>query len=465
MGVYGGAGAAADHLKEGFGGLRCGNIPDLYQLDTASLPRKWQKHTYIYVVARNYFPQQLKEKLGLTAPRNFLCTDEDPFKIGDTNSSGVAVGEVRALRTEVDSSAYSDIVSQTSAQDNTTKKQEHLQDIYETNPEAIIHGCVVYLQRGDTFNYENFKNAMVQRFKELAGKKNSGLSEEELNKLGHDAWLQLDVMFVESFASKYKLAYAKWFESGNNLHDILPMKYWRFYDAFVRHRKSTHKATGSRVNVDNRKLRKVGEDTALGDRCYFDGSLKIECSEEEKPQATVTFGTSYKGGQPFNVQDEAKNILVTAEFIPLNAGEGTVTVAQPLDRQTPEVTPDGRGLIYNFTNVIRNAAEKNGFNEKDIGNIRWKVFRKGAADQNGHNEEVDYATCPYNMSGDAVQQSFEQTDPGCNPGDTEESYRTTDSGKQCKIIRKCNSDRTWGQYADDPQDQNCKEEPPSQAGK
>ena len=403
LGSYGGAGAAAGHIKEGFGGLRCANIPDLYQIDTSDLPRKWQKHTYIYVVARNYFPQQLKDKLGITAERTFLCTqgkEADPFKIGDTNNSGVALGEVRDLRTEVDSAAYTDVVKQTSAKDNTTQKQERLQDIYEANPESIIHGCVVYLQRGDTFNYENFKNAMVQRFMELAKKKTPNLSKEELNKLGHDAWLQLDVMFVESFASKNKLAYAKWFETGNNLHDILPMEYWRFYDAFVRHKKSTNKATGSRVNVDNRKLRKIGEDTATGDRCYFDGNLKIDCAEPEEPRATVVFGPGYKGGKPFNVQAEAKNIEVTAEFIPLNADDKTVTTAQPLDLQTPVLTQNGRGLVYTFSEVIRNGSEKSGWKATDIGNIRWKVFRKDAKDQNGRNEAVDYVTCPYNMSGD-----------------------------------------------------------------
>ncbi len=403
LGIYGGAGAAAAHIKEGFGGLRCANMPDLYQIDTSDLPRKWQKHTYIYVVARNYFPQQLKDKLGIKAERTFLCTQgegADPFKIGDTNNSGVALGEVRNLRTEVDSAAYTDIVKQTSAKNSTTQKQERLEDIYEANPESIIHGCVVYVQRGATFNYENFKNAMVQRFKELAKKKNGKLSKEELNKLGHDAWLQLDVMFVESFASKNKLAYAKWFETGNNLHDILPMEYWRFYEAFVRHKKSTNKATGSRVNVDNRKLRKIGEDTATGDRCYFDGNLKIDCGEPEEPRATVVFGPGYKGGQPFTVQAEAKNIEVTAEFIPLNADEKTVTTAQPLDLQTPVLTQDGRGLIYTFSEVIRNGSEKSSWKATDIGNIRWKVFRKGAKDQNGRNEAVDYVTCPYNMSGD-----------------------------------------------------------------
>ena len=409
----GGAGAYSGDgtLDEGCTNcLECANMPELYQLNTATLPRKWQKHTYIYVVARNYFPEAIKKRLQLQTPRNLLCT-QDHVTIGGNNSSGAAISSIKEERTSTEQEVSSEMIAQMKATGKKqTERQGQLQDIYTADPESVIHGCVIYVQQGDTFNYENFKNAMVQRFAELARKryqKVAGQSDEnmevDINRLAHDAFLQLDLMFVESFASQNKLAYAKLFESGNRLDGVLPMMYWRFYDAYVRHKKTTHKATGTRTNVDNRKLRKVGEDTAIGRKCYFDSSLRIDCDKPEVAKAIVTVGQGYQGGKSINVAQEAaaKNITVTAEFKPLNMGEKEKTTEQPLDLQTPEVVGQ-RQLRYSFTDVINGERTKKEKLEGKMGNIRWRVYRKG------NSAPVNEVLCPLNLSGDGTSPGVDE---------------------------------------------------------
>ncbi len=370
--------------------LECSNMPNLYQLNTASLPRKWQKHTYIYVVARNYFPQALKAKLKMTAPRNLLCT-QDHVTIGSNNSSGVGANSIKEERTSTEQEVSAEIIAQTKATGKKqTERQGQLQDIYTADPESVIHGCVIYVQQGDTFNYENFKNAMVQRFAELAG---GTLDDEQINKLAHDAYLQLDLMFVESFASKNKLAYSKLFESGNRLDGVLPMMYWRFYDAYVRHKKTTHKETGSHTNVDKRRLRKFGEDTAIGPKCYFD-NLNIECGPEDSRKASVVFSAvSYKGGDPAK-KPTANDITVGAQFRDAN---GTKGLEQPMIK--PDI--DSTGYVFNYTfskllstntfvntNIVdNNATTPAGL----VGMIRWTATR---------GDQVVTKDCPLNMSGD-----------------------------------------------------------------
>ncbi len=387
-------------LEEGYGGLECENMPALYQLNTSSLPRKWQKHTYIYVVARNYFPQALKAPLNMKEPRNLLCT-QDHVLIGSNNSSGVGANSIKEERTSTEQEVSAEIIAQTKATGKKqTERQDQLQDIYTADPESITHGCVIYVQQGDTFNYENFKNAMVLRFAELAtGSKEAWTVDKlkenpEINQLAHDAYLQLDLMFVESFASKNKLAYSKLFESGNRLDGVLPMMYWRFYDAYVRHKKTTHKETGSRINVDNRKLRKFGEDSAKGPKCYFD-NLNIECGPEDSRKASVVFSAvSYKGGDPAK-KPTASDIVVSAQFRDAN---GTKGLEQPMIK--PDI--DSTGYVFNYTfskllstNTFVNTNIVGNKNETTpaglVGMIRWTATR---------GDQVVTKDCPLNLSGD-----------------------------------------------------------------
>ena len=399
----GGAGAYSGDgtLDEGCTNcLECANMPELYQLNTATLPRKWQKHTYVYVVARNYFPESLKKHLGMTAPRNLLCT-QDHVTIGGNNSSGAGANSIKEERPSTEQEVSPEIIAQMKTTGKKqTERQGQLQDLYTADPESVIHGCVIYVQQGDTFNYENFKNAMVLRFAELAsGKQNLTVDylkdHADINKLAHDAFLQLDLMFVESFASQKKLAYARWFETGNRLDGVLPMMYWRFYDAYVRHKKTTHKATGTRTNVDNRKLRKVGEDTAIGPKCYFD-NLNIECGPDNTRTAKVKFSSvSFKGGDPTK-KPSTNDIVVGAQFRDAN---GTKGLEQPMIN--PDKSADnGYTFTYTFSKLLstntfvttNKVSDANQYeNAGLVGMIRWTVKR---------GEQIITKDCPLNLSGD-----------------------------------------------------------------
>ncbi len=413
LGIGGGGYGGNGVLDEGCTNcLNCENMPELYQLNTATLPRKWQKHTYIYVVARNYFPETLKKRLGMTAPRNLLCT-QDHVTIGGNNSSGAGANSIKEERASTEQEVSPEIIAQMKMTGKKqTERQGQLQDIYTADPESVIHGCVIYVQQGDTFNYENFKNSMVLRFAELAsGKQNLTVDylkdHADINKLAHDAFLQLDLMFVESFASQNKLAYAKLFERGNRLDGVLPMMYWRFYDAYVRHKKTTHKATGTRTNVDNRKLRKIGADTAIGPKCYFD-NLNIECGPDNTRTAKVKFSSvSFKGGDPTK-KPSTNDIVVGAQFRDAN---GTKGLEQPMIN--PDKSADnGYTFTYTFSKLLstntfvttNKVSDANQYeNAGLVGMIRWTVKR---------GEQIITKDCPLNLSGDSVTPPGQ--DKGCD---------------------------------------------------
>ncbi len=434
-------GEASAHMHEG-NGLACADISaHRYHVNTSKLPRKWQKHTYIYVVARNYRPASMPA-LSANAKRGFLCAEDDVFSIGGTFSGGVDDAQMPDKRTSgQDPNFYytnyknrGDRDSHHSVDTEIIGEQKIIANMYDRNPEDIGNACVIYIQKGNTFNYKNFQADTIANFLKMI--KNGKYQREGNDKrsdeaIAADAFDQLDLMFIESFASEHKLAYAKWFETGNNLHEILPMVYWRFFDAFVEHYKSTNKATGSRTNVDNRKQRVFGVDSAMGDRCYLDESIKLFCKEKEEPSVVVKFGPRYKAGNfdSKNISDEAKNIQVTAEFRAQNEENGRGE--QPFDQKNPIVTTieGGTGLQYTLQTVIKkdqSDKEDLGAGESKIGNIVWKVYRKGAIGISKTGEEVKEAvytlTCPYNLSGDGYTKhvtekqctSAQQDEECCN---------------------------------------------------
>lgn len=398
---------AAATIGEGTSGLSCANIDhNQYTLSTYQLPRKWQKHTYMYVVARNYRPASMPG-LSTDAPRGMLCAEKDPFKIGATSSAGgssVSLAELRQKGEELNADAK--LVRHSIS---SSKEQEFTANLYERDPESVANGCVIYVQKGNVFNYKNFKEKVIKAFTKVV--EEGGFDKDDsrsASTIAADAFDQLDLMFIEGFASKNKLAYAQWFESGNNLDDILPMVYWRFHDAFVDHKKSTHKATGSRVNVDNRRQRVWGEDSAKAPRCYFNNSLSLSCQDDtEKPQAKVVFKPNYKGGQALNMAEEAQKMVVTAQFTPLN-GKAGAELNMHHGVEITSVEPKTRTVQYTLkTENIKDATGKTmeANNGKEfVGNVTWSVYRNASTQAEAHegadSNYVLTATCTLNLFGD-----------------------------------------------------------------
>lgn len=417
--------------KASFGeASNCDAMPGLYQVNAADLPRKWQKHTYIYVVARNYLPDTFRIKMDPKAPRGFLCVDgrdhnkgtADPFDFGK-HSSGGAVSAMDAQYEIGDDEASDQYVEQLSVSTpNATTDQTRYASTYMSDPESIQYGCVIDVVNSAYWDYNTFADRMLGILKQLAKKQNlPDPYDDGYHTVANEAFAQLDLMFVGSMAAKNKLAYAKWFESGNELNDILPMVYWRFKGAYLDHKKSTHKQTGSRVKIKNRKYRRVGVDVGFGQQCYFDQSLSIACEPNaEKPYATVTFKSNYKGGQGFatyqgvtvqgssptvtqpfgkvnrytvNAMSERKNIVVEAQMFPLNSEKGKGAV-QRLDH--PEVVPGSQNqLRYTFdpANMRDSKGDKMGGEGVElVGNVRFTLKRAG--------KEIQTVSCPFNLSGD-----------------------------------------------------------------
>lgn len=344
-------------LNEG-AGVPCDDLPHYYRVNPSGEARKW--NIYTYVVARNYVPKavwDVFQTLNPTARRGYLCTEaDDHYEIGKKASAGVS--ETALPDTYEKTGTVSEKSNTYKSRDRYSKEQNLLADMYERNPEDLRNGCVIYQVKSDTFNYKNFETEMVGRFEKLL-KEKGGVKEEEAAAKAREAFLQLDLMFVESVATKDKLGYAAWGRTGHQVED-LPMVYHRFEDIFIRHKKSTASATGSRTNVDNRKYRVPNVDMVQGDRCYFKQDIALSCEdlvndETGNPVAHVVFKKSYKGGAPINAAEEAKNLVVTAQYTAAayaasNQKVGRAGMVQTLNG--PSVSSDGQTLTYTFKNIL-----------------------------------------------------------------------------------------------------------------
>lgn len=367
-----------------------------YQVNPSGQARKW--HTYVYIVARNYLPETSKAKLDEKAPRGYLCTDEDFLGIGKRASSGV---QANGLNKEFDGKESGDERYRKTSSRRLNKERNLTEDMYERNPEDINNGCVIYLQKGDTLNWKNFETTTIDRFRSLLRKQ--GLrAGEDIEVLARNAFNQLDLMFVESFSADSKLG-GVWLDGPRNRDAVqLPMTYWRFHDAYIRHKRTATNEdySTSRSNVDKRRYRVEGADYIMGDRCWFK-MASINCEDVDGtgafPTATVTFKQGYKGGQALNLAEEQKKIGVQAKYVPLNANEKTRTLSQ--DMHNPVVGANGYTLEYTFTNPLRHeGAEKEG--DPLRGSIFWTLIREG--------EVIDTAECRINLTGDGAAPVVEQ---------------------------------------------------------
>ena len=383
----------------------CGNMKNLYQVKADGEVGKW--NTYIYVVARNYLPESSKLQLkGSDRKRNFLCSKEsDRLKIGAEVSAGAGY---RQYEEEFDGQTARDEKDDKTTRTRRTKDAPLVSDMAQIDPENPEHGCVIYVQKGDTFNYDNFQTTMIEQFAALL--KKQGMEEEKIPVEARNAFNQLDLMFIESFAAKKRLAARGWFgiiSDGDAVN--LPMLYWRFYDAYVRHQKTSSQRNSAvwHLNVDNRKLRKEGENYVMGERCMFNDTVSINCTNVSDaaslPTATVTFKQGYKGlSIP---QANWKDIKVKATYTPLVGGqEGVIQ-----DFEQKPAQQVGQTFTYTFTRPLVVSVDDKGNvtgvnNKLDPsqlqGTVRWDLLRGG--------QVVDYAECKVNLAADGTSITVEE---------------------------------------------------------
>ena len=372
-------------------GMSCTDMPN-YTVIPSGEARKW--NIYTYVVARNYFPDSLKTKFkGLpTSGKNLLCSSMDRSHGGSSLNHAQITGGVGHVAAEKDE-AMQQIIAQTAATKTVPSEQQKIRErTLEVDQESLKDACVIVVSRGNVLPYEAMKNHIMDLFKELG---NGNVTEQE----AEHAFYQLDLMLVSSFAAKNKLAYSQWFESGHKLKELLPLPYWEFENAYIQHKKVTHKRDGSRDNVYKAKWRVAGLDMVRGPVCYYD-NLNIECGSEDTATAKLHFNqTSFKGGS--GVKPNVNDVEVSAEFRYLNHGtQGAKTpVTQPMIK--PDTSADN-GFTFTYTfdriydsNQVTHTGEAVSLNDPAkgglVGNIIWTAKR---------GEQIVTRTCPLNLSGD-----------------------------------------------------------------
>ena len=364
--------------------MNCADMPN-YNVIPSGQARKW--NIYTYVVARNYFPEDLKNELNLTSlktrngQQNLLCASMDRAHGGSSLNHADITGGVGYVKAQQDA-ARAQVIAQSRATSNVPEEQQEIRErTLEVDQESLGDSCVIVVSRGNVLPYEAMKNKIMDLFKEL------GANELQAEK----AFYQLDLMYVSSFAAKNKLAYAQWFESGHHLKGLLPMPYWEFRNAYIEHKKITHKKDGSRDNVYNKKRWRIeGVDMKEGPFCYYD-NLNFECGPEDTATAQLHFKQeSFKGGS--GVKPSVEDVQVSAEFRYLD--ESNAAVEQPM------ISPDTRAdngftFTYTFSRIYESTKVKK-VNETLnpeglVGNIIWRAQR---------GKQKIEKVCPLNLSGD-----------------------------------------------------------------
>ena len=327
------------------------------------------------------------------------------------------------------------VIAQTKATSNVPQEQQEIRErSLKVDQESLGDSCVIVVSRGNVLPYEAMKNKIMDLFKELG----PGVSEIDAEL----AFNQLDIMYVSSFAAKDKLAYAQWFESGHKLKNLLPLPYWEFENAYIQHKKITHKKDGSRDNVYKKKRWRVaGVDMVRGPVCYYD-NLNIECGPDNTRTAKVIFKkVSFKGGD-LAKKPTKEDITVGAQFRDANDTKG---LEQPMIN--PEI--DASGYVFNYTfskllstntfvttNQVSN--ENVSTNAGLVGMIRWTVARGAQIitkdcplnlSGDGHSEVVDPKPCPHGPQ--TSQQCCEEI---YGPQDSANNYKW--EGGKCVITPK-----------------------------
>lgn len=366
----------------------CEDMPYQYQVIPSGQARKWK--IYTFVTARNYFPESLKRYFPDIEdfPRggNLLCVQSDMKHGGSgfNHTGGTSAGAGYGSAVAGDKNAKgTDVTQQNSVKrlERSSEYEEIRRNTLEINPDAKYHSCVIYVQNSGTFNYEVFKNQIIDQFKTLLG----GQPNQE--ELAQRAFQELDLLSVESVAMKDNLAAGR----GSSVHKIydkmLPMLYWEFENAYILHKGVTNRQNGHDNDISKKKYRVEGQDMIRGEECEF-ADWMFDCEDQDQPAAVLrTRYAVYKDGQweadPEN-QAKANQFTVVAELIGLN-GE-----IAPVKQVVQAAATEGKAGSFTYT---MNLAQLN-LPDNFEGNIVWT-----ATHHNGATKRTIKRTCPFGTFG------------------------------------------------------------------
>lgn len=477
--------SGAAGLTEGSSGHTCESLDrHHYSVHPEGQARKW--NVYHYIVARNYVPVNFKQTApskdnGIADPDGLkyqlqLCSVYgNNLKMDRSSSAGLTI----KYNLSPEDAAYLERLEQDGQDGKKTPEQirqemekyaeEHAGSVYKENdeqfrlsesydPEALDSACVIYVAHGKVLDWEKgFKPQMVELLAnlivdgvnngrlEVAGiDKNAGVNDVKIRNAAENAFYSLDLMFIESMASKKKLGKATMFKSGHRFDNgdstMLPMPYWQFYEAYLsRYGSTLH--NGSRRQVSKRKERTEGVDSVIDGRCYFHNDIQLTCGPQEN-QAKVTFGRSYRAGTAgANDMSHSNDITVTAQFRPLAGGTGpeqTINKKAGNDRQ----------VVYTFDKAYTTTTVSSPTAAQElkylVGNVVWKVYRAGL--------NVNSTTCEVNLSGEPITPYIPPEK--CTAGAVEKLPAEKVAG-QCQKQRTCSSEGTWGDWVNVPGDRDC----------
>ncbi|MBR5609507.1 MAG: hypothetical protein IKW63_04550 [Elusimicrobiaceae bacterium] len=401
----------------------------------------WQK--YHYVVARNYVPGQ-EGKL--------LCSYAD-----NGNMTFVGKSET-AIRSDVGTGATpangrKDVSSSSHRNANRANDMYGALERSDIDPEDLPTSCVIYVAHNDNgmFDYKHFQQ---QTMKVLEDRKLC-VNDETKENYCENVFNQLDLFFIESFATRWRLA------SGNDKLPQMPMLYQAFMDSYLSFRRvASDREQGADTNklkIDTRTERKMGENAIIGGRCYFDKEISLSC-ENNTNKATLHHKIKTAEGQ----------ITVKAMYRSLDqvAAEGGAASFQassheqqvPLPKADKSVGGLKYDLVFDTMNLVRGSqggyttakGESGEFSNKNglpPGTIIWKAYRGGRL--------VGMTSCDYNNDGLNAEAVIQPDPPEkvCTDGETKQENIEI-NGVSCAHTFTC-SNNSWGQPVKN--DPNCGE--------
>ncbi len=446
--------------------------------------RKWEKNTYIYVVARNYVPLPYEtldrfEHPNMAAEKdrggmrlcsvfgnNLRATDKSVagtaaiytttteelavrYDLGKKDKAELREMERAAAKETNNVGPYEELYGEPVPQmpkrlyeEMKDYAVEHAGSIYkssnatwaraeEFDPESLDDACVIYQAKAISLDWEkHFKPQVIALFVKML--EDRGLAENYRHQVAVKMFDNLDLMFVGSMSSDHQLAHRR--DVLDN--EMLPIPFWEFKAAYLDRYGVTakHKDTGNRSYIGNGKYRQEGEDTVYSEKCYFNNSVRISCVDNVSPMtATVTFtGESYKGGHPGTyypngLDPKKKDYKFTEEKKNIRV----TAEYTPLDgsfsgvEQTfynPKLAADnGNQLIYTFSHVV---GVETGEKGKEVKTETPEVGRVTWKLFRGSNPEaIDSATCEIGLAGD-TETEYQSS---------QSSLRTTERGTPTNV--------------------------------
>ena len=511
-GKYGTRKSAAIHEQNDCVEFKSGSYH--YDMILEDYARKWKDHAYHWVVARNYVPKVIRpdgllcskytnnlkdveHSRAAVASINNMSEDEldqvdnlaaalaalDQLRKNNASDADIKAQEEKLKKEfgeEPLKNAFKELEKQNKEKDykkiaqsaiknykygkgkNRNTEQERLAE--QINRESLNDACVIYVGHGQNFAYEDFKTQTIDAFAQLI-KENTKKSEEEAFAEARLAFYQLDLFFIEGMASEHKLGYAAWGHSGNMFEHCspeqaesakgckLPMPYWEFFHAYVLRYGSTTQNRGTRNNINNRKYRTFegeNKDSERSEKCYFDNSVKIDCTPNAEPgEAHVTVGRGYHGESLPSVNVNNLDFQVKAQFKPLALGEKE---SVPPEQDVHPIATEQHNVLQYIFSVPRNGAGekyyKDGQTEDVIhGNVTWNLYRGG--------QVIGSAVCPIGLSGDTEHKvtprkeciNKDQSKDCCDKLHPTEWQDWEYVGGVCKEKTKRKSDKEMIRYA------------------